>query len=182
MKKVSSIIILLLLNLGLALPAAAQDIDLPTRTILPETRITSNFQCNVIVDQFEEIYFFEEAITAEVGSIQRFTKSLTQLNETATGVDFKLKANDILGCTIITGKIRLAYLNLFIFYIIRWLTIISGIASMFFIVIGGYKYIMGALSENKEEGKKTIIYALAGLVISTLAWIIVNIVQTFVTG
>jgi hypothetical protein len=53
---------------------------------------------------------------------------------------------------------------------------------LLFLVIGGYRYIVGGVVEaQREQGKQTIMYAIIGLVVSALAWTIVNTVQLLVT-
>ena len=158
-----------------------------TRTILPETRITSNFRCTIIMKEFRNIEQF--GLASELGSIERFEQARIQLNTLIESNEIEglkgigaLSQDDILGCSIITGRISLTYLSLFIFDVLNWLSIASGVVAMIFIIIGGYKYIIGGLTENKDEGKKTITSALIGLLVSTGAWIIVNIIQAFATS
>jgi hypothetical protein len=159
-----------------------------TRTVLPETRITNNFRCTIIMKEFRNIEQFAD-LPQELGTIARFEAAREALNQKVEANEINglqgvgaLSQDDILGCSIITGRISLTYLSLFIFYILNWLSIASGVVAMIFIIIGGYKYIVGGLSENKDEGKKTITNAIVGLLVSTSAWIIVNIVQAFVSS
>lgn len=159
-----------------------------TRTILPETSVTSNFRCSIIMKQFRNLEQFGN-FTQELGTIARFEAAREALNIKIENGEIRgledqdrLSQDDILGCSIITGRISLTYLSLFVFYILNWLSIASGVVAMIFIIIGGYKYIIGGLSESKDEGKKTITNAIIGLLVSTGAWIIVNIVQAFVSS
>lgn len=191
--------ILLIANVILAMPIAyAADDDVtreelerqvenPPRSILPRItneNLRSNYICTLVMQQFEDIYFFRldnEDFKSNQGSINRFTESVYRINQENI-VDGPIGSNDILGCAIMTGRIKMAYLSIFIFYVLRLATAAASSISILFIMIGGYKYIVGAITENKDEGKRTIIYALTGLVVSTLAWVIVNIVQTLVTS
>ncbi|HAU39648.1 MAG: hypothetical protein UV80_C0002G0310 [Candidatus Peregrinibacteria bacterium GW2011_GWF2_43_17] len=88
----------------------------------------------------------------------------------------------ILGCAIQTGNIHLWMLPYYITYIIEFLMNIAGLISVLFVIIGGYLYAWGGLTEDKEKGKKTVMYALIGLTLSTLGWIIVNIIQVQLTS
>lgn len=54
----------------------------------------------------------------------------------------------------------------------NWLLGLIAILCVFMIIVGGYQYLFGAI-EGKGEGKQTVIYALSGLVISLLAYVIV---------
>lgn len=87
-----------------------------------------------------------------------------------------------LSCAIKTGRIRLWMLPYFIKYIATFFIGLSGVISLLFVIIGGFWYMTGGLTDDKEKGKKTIMYALIGMVITLLAWIIVNVVQVQVTG
>jgi len=84
----------------------------------------------------------------------------------------------ILSCGIKSGNIHLWMIPFFITRLIEFLINIAGLISVLFVILGGYFYAWGGLTEDKEKGKKTIMYALIGLVLATMAWIIVNIVQT----
>lgn len=54
----------------------------------------------------------------------------------------------------------------------------AGIIAIFFVIIGGYRYIFdGGNSEQAEKGKKTVTNALIGLVIIFLSFAIVTIVS-----
>ena len=81
-----------------------------------------------------------------------------------------------------TGEFELYDLPEYVIYLIEFLIYIAGGISVLFVVIGGYKYMIGGASDDKEAGKKTIGYALAGFAISVLAWTIVNFVQVWLTS
>jgi hypothetical protein len=42
-------------------------------------------------------------------------------------------------------------------------------------MVGGYKYVIMS-DESKEKAKKTITYALIGLAVSLLAWVLIDLV------
>lgn len=90
--------------------------------------------------------------------------------------------NDILGCAIKTGRISLQMVPYFITYISNFLLSIVGLISMLFIVLGGYQYVAGGLTEQKEKGKQYIYHALLGMGIAIMAWVIVNMVITIITS
>lgn len=55
--------------------------------------------------------------------------------------------------------------------------VIAGIISVIMIIIGGYWYILSAGEPQKiKKAKDTILYAAIGLVISMMAWSIINFV------
>lgn len=90
--------------------------------------------------------------------------------------------NDLLGCAIREGRISLNMIPYFISHFSNWLLGMIGIVAVLFIVIGGYQYILGGLTENKERGKKTIYNALMGMGLALLAWAIVNVIIAAITG
>lgn len=102
------------------------------------------------------------------------------------GFDEAVKAegalSGILGCAVKTGKIRLYMVPFFITYLIQFLLSIAGLVAVLFMVIGGYKYVVGGLTEDKESGKKTILHALVGFIVALSAWIVVNFIQVALTS
>lgn len=89
---------------------------------------------------------------------------------------------DLLGCAIKTGRISLQMIPYFISYISNFFLSLVGLICVLFIVLGGYQYIAGGLTEAKEKGKKYIYHALLGMAVATLSWIIVNLVMGALTS
>ncbi|MBT5016113.1 hypothetical protein HN748_00250 [Candidatus Peregrinibacteria bacterium] len=90
--------------------------------------------------------------------------------------------NTVLACAIQSGRVSLWMLPYFVSYIANFFIAIGGTISLLFVILGGFWYMVGGITDDKEKGKKTIYYALIGMVISLLAWIIVNVVQVQVSG
>jgi hypothetical protein len=130
--------------------------------LLPFTEFTQD-ECVKEIDDFEQRWF---------QSGEAFHQSVTD----------NFKMDDVLGCAIKTGKIHFNYVPFYIKGLIEFLLALAGLLSVLFIVIGGYNTLIGGLVEDKESGKKTITYAITGLVVSLLAWTIVNIVQVVLTS
>ena len=85
-----------------------------------------------------------------------------------------------LATMIRTGDITLRQIPCFIKFFSQGLIAIAGTISLIFVMIGGYRYTI--MSESgKEEAKRTITYALVGLAVSLLAWILVDIVLQLAT-
>jgi hypothetical protein len=78
------------------------------------------------------------------------------------------------------GTISLRQIPCFIKFFSQTLIALAGTLSVIFIMIGGYKYVLGADKAN-DEAKRTITYALIGLAVSLLAWILVDIVLQLIT-
>ncbi|MBU0576947.1 pilin [Patescibacteria group bacterium] len=79
-----------------------------------------------------------------------------------------------------TGDISLRQTPCFIKYFSEVLIGIAGTLAVIFVMVGGYRYVVGG-DEDKDAAKKTITYALIGLVVTLLAWVMVDIVLQFAT-
>lgn len=90
--------------------------------------------------------------------------------------------SDVLGCAVKLGRIRLFMMPFFITYIIQFLLQVAGLVAVLFVVLGGYKYAVGGLIEDKEAGKKYILHALVGLIVALSAWMVVNFIQIALTS
>lgn len=81
---------------------------------------------------------------------------------------------DVLGCGIKTGRIKLWMVPFFVKYLIQFAISIAGLVAVGAIIIGGYFYLFSGLDNDKERGKKAIMYGLLGFIVVLLAWTIVN--------
>ncbi len=178
-----------------------------SQSILPKVQKTDtftpgNYNCTLMMKRFNDLHenFIKKDPDVAYNSIKRFYCALELYNgndftkplpaeekeckkNTEINVDsFVYNTNDILGCALITGRIKLYMYKMYILYFIRLLTLLSGSLSILFVIIGGYKYFLGALQNDVGEAKTTITNALFGLAISTAALIIVNLIQTFVSS
>jgi len=88
---------------------------------------------------------------------------------------------DVLGCGIKTGRISMWMIPFFIKYLIQFAISIAGLVAVGAIIIGGYFYLFGGLVDDKEKGKRAIMYGLGGFVVVLLAWTIVNAVIALLT-
>ncbi len=79
------------------------------------------------------------------------------------------------------GTISLRQIPCFIKFFSQTLIVIAGSVSVLFVMIGGYRYTLSS-EGGKDEAKKTITYALIGLAVSLLSWIMVDIVLQLATG
>lgn len=93
-----------------------------------------------------------------------------------------LPAEGELADKIKEGTIELSDIPLFILHWIDYLTYLAGSIAVIMIIIGGYQYMIGSITDDKEQGKKTLMYALVGLAVTFSAWILVNWVQTWITS
>lgn len=108
----------------------------------------------------------------------------TQLTGGGSQAVSKDKMEELLSCAIITGNIHLWMIPYYIVYWIEFLIQMSGILAVLMFVIGGIYYILGGgLLQNisKDDGKKYMTWALMGMCLSFLAWVIVNVVLNFLS-
>lgn len=129
--------------------------------------------CHIFLDDFEDIFFYSVN--------ENMDSALVEMNK-RTNLGFEFKENDVLACTIKTGRIKFAYAQYFVKYALSLGTILAGLVSMLFIVVGAYKYTFSGITDDLDGAKSTIRYAIIGLVVSTLSWIIVQLVLGLVTG
>ncbi|MEK7544521.1 MAG: pilin [Patescibacteria group bacterium] len=93
-----------------------------------------------------------------------------------------ISLNDVLACALRTGRVKLWMAPFFILSAIEFLSGLAGLLSVGYIVVGGYHYVIGGISEEKDKGTKTIKNALIGFILSMLAYTIVNIIQLTVSS
>jgi hypothetical protein len=61
--------------------------------------------------------------------------------------------------------------------VISFLLLLAGGLAVLFVIIGGFRYLTsGGNEEAAKKGKKTLIYALAGIAIVVLSYAIVNVI------
>lgn len=90
--------------------------------------------------------------------------------------------NCVLSLSIKYGSVHLWMIPYYLTYFADFFIGLAGLISVLFVLLGGFWYMTGGLTDDKEKGKKTVTYALLGLVLTLLAWLIVNIIQVQVTG
>jgi len=141
--------------------------------------------CSLLMKSFDTKY--QGLKNLPYNSYARFNKALKTFNTTFDGNRINMqdnlgeRENVILGCGVVTGKIRFYFWKPYVAYLIQNISILAGILSMLFITIGGYQYFLAMVSGEDSNAKNTVKNAILGLVISFSSWIIVEIVQSFVS-
>gem|GEM_PF-2684814 len=151
--------ILLYIGLGSVLVSYAADqadIEKTRTSVLPESKVS---------DCFGEI--FSKPTGADGDTSTDTIKG--KLNNSIT------ERNNVLGCAIKTGIVKLYMIPYFIQSILEFIIGLSGIVSVAAIVYGGYFYLFAGISEDKDTGKKAIQNGLIGMVVALMAWALVNI-------
>lgn len=78
-----------------------------------------------------------------------------------------------------SGSLNMSNVVEWIETVVGWLLLVAGILAIFFIILGGVLYIVSAGNEKRTEtAKKMILYAVIGLAVILLAYVI----YWFVTG
>lgn len=64
--------------------------------------------------------------------------------------------------------------------VIQSLLIFAGAVAVLFLIIGGFRYVVSAGSADQVEGaKKTILYAILGLIVIFIAYVLVKLIQQY---
>lgn len=79
-----------------------------------------------------------------------------------------------------SGNIHLRNIPCFIKFFTQTVIGLAGSLAVVFVMIGGYQYVV-APDDQKDQAKKTITYALIGLAVSLLAFIITDLVLQLAT-
>ncbi len=124
---------------------------------------------------------------------QILTSSITYADTTTAGdySDFEgiipsengaTDATKALSHRIKTGQVKLGDIVIIIIKMIDLATKLAGTIAVLALIYGGYQYMVGSISDNKEDAKKTIMYAVGGLIVTFLAYVIVNLIQVQFLG
>ena len=153
-------------------------------------RLASRFFQSVIqrmlVGTLVAFIFISLSLLSSVQVLAQETKQAARASVTLIpqGGDFAAKNSP---CGDITerfqsGKFEIWHIPCYVQYLSQTFIYFAGGIAVLFLVIGGYQYMIGGISEDKEAGKKTIIYALAGFALTLTAWTLVNVWQVFITS
>lgn len=123
----------------------------------------------------------DDGKNASVDSCRAFFTHYSLESQIKPLMSEKENVNYILGCGITTGNIHMWMIPYFIKYILEFVIGISGLICVGGIVYGGFVYIFSGMGEEKDKGKKALMYSILGLVLTLLAWAIVNLVIALVT-
>ena len=80
------------------------------------------------------------------------------------------------------GQVDIGDIIIIITKTIDFITKIAGTIAVLFLIYGGYQYMLGSISDDKEGAKKTIQYAIMGLIVTFMAYLIVNLVKVQFLG
>jgi len=138
--------------------------------LLPGAEFTASYTEKECMDLIKS---YEYSTTGE---------SMEDYLKTNTGEALEDYEDLFLGCAIKSGYVRFWMLPYFIKYILNFVVSIAGLIVVLMIILGGYFYIAGAFTDDKEKGKTIIKYALYGFVLILSSWSLVNILLLFLTS
>lgn len=182
------------------LPQAPEGVDCKNRLDLYEVKGWIPNQKDIILERVltksndYDILYGEGGIYAEFDcegdekdsdECKKKAEAESEIKSDAEGLEGASESDDfgaLLGCAIKTGRVSLQMIPHFISFFANFLLAMSGLVSVLFIVIGGFMYIYGGLTDQKEKGKKYIYNALFGMVLALMAWTIVSVIIAAVTS
>ncbi len=103
------------------------------------------------------------------------------LKETLDSVE-KDAIEAILGCALKSGEIQFWMVPYYVIFAMEFVIELAGLIVVLMIMVGGYYYIAGGLTQDKEKGKTIITYAIGGFVLTLSSWILVNILLLALTS
>ena len=176
MTKIIKLFIFTALFLGLSQSVFAQDFS-----VLPKTG-QSRANCLKKLRSFDTAYQNTSSDGGRGTTLaERPYNSYKRFEWALKKVDQELTETDLLGCAIVTGRIRLYMWKPFVVYLIKNLSVLAGVLSMLFIVLGGYQYFLAMVQGEDTKAKATIKNAIFGLILALCSWMIVDLVQTLVS-
>lgn len=146
----------------------------PHKTILPESDKTVT-ECQVVMN----------AVNNDMDGAK---KAISKREDFMVGMDPTAPGSEIVGyttilaCAIMTGDVKMWMVPYFIRYVLEFIIGIAGLIAVGAIVYGGYLYLFAGISDDKDKGKNAIKNGVIGLVLTLVAWAVVNIVIALVTG
>ncbi len=118
-----------------------------------------------------------------VFSLQTGVQSVFAESGGATGIiPTPTGENSEIGKRIQNGDVHLSDIPIIIIHLIDICTKLAGTIAVIFLLYAGFQMIISGVSDDREAAKNTIKYALTGLIVSFLAWVIVNLVQVQLTS
>lgn len=82
------------------------------------------------------------------------------------------------GCDFETGKLKAACIPVFIGHLVQIIMYLVGAIFVINVMIGGYQYAIGVVQGDEGKGKERIYWSIIGLVVTTCAYLIIDLVLT----
>ncbi len=150
--------------------------DSPRGTLLPATSLSTN-QCRALMGYVSGGAPSVESVFRDRVSLQDVVDVLPP-----TLIGENITPNTILACGIRTGDIKLWMVPYYIRFMLEFIIGLAGLIAVAGTVYGGYIYMFGGISEEKEKGKKAIMYGVIGMIMTLVAWAVVSIFIALLTS
>lgn len=82
------------------------------------------------------------------------------------------------GCDFTTGRLAAACIPVFIGHLVQVIMGLVGSVFVINVMIGGYEYVIGSLQGEESNGKERIYWSIIGLIVTSLAYLILDLVLT----
>jgi hypothetical protein len=111
-----------------------------------------------------------------------FAQSSTDLDGIIPSGDSDDQALNALSDRVELGSLEIKDVLFFIVKLIDLVSALAGTLCVIMLLYGGFQYMMSGLNDDKESAKKTLRYAIIGLIVSFLAYLIINLIFAQFTG
>lgn len=96
----------------------------------------------------------------------------------AAAQQFAVIMEGLTGCDFQTGKLEAACVPVFIGHLVQLVVGLVGTIFVINVMIGGYQYAIGALEGDDGKGKERIYWSIIGLIVTSCAYLIIDLVLT----
>lgn len=102
------------------------------------------------------------------------------LPASASAQQFGVIMSDLTGCDFVTGKLDAACIPVFIGHLVQLIMALVGTIFVINVMIGGYQYAIGTLGGDQGKGKDRIYWSIIGLIVTSCAYLILDLVLTVI--
>lgn len=95
---------------------------------------------------------------------------------TASAQQFAVIMEGLTGCDFQTGKLEASCVPSFIGHLVQLVVGLVGTIFVINVMIGGYQYAIGALGGDDGKGKERIYWSIIGLIVTSCAYLIIDLV------
>lgn len=82
------------------------------------------------------------------------------------------------GCDFATGRLKASCIPVFIGHLVQIIMYLVGAIFVINVMIGGYQYAIGVVQGDEGKGKERIYWSIIGLIVTTCAYLIIDLVLT----
>lgn len=79
------------------------------------------------------------------------------------------------------GDVSLNDFGKVLMWVTQWVLSLAPTVGIIMVMYGGVLYMWGSLTDNTENGRRAITYAVVGFVVAALSWFVVDLIQRALT-